>query len=259
MKQSIKKWTLRLTATGLLIAGLLLIIVLHPIITYADRTTHNNFRIYHNAKLDPLFLSHLDKVEDLLKTSELYNEKLQLDICLNDGSTYTDLMKTIRGQAFAWGFYDKVVLQGIMNCKEKYVELNDYKWNLTQLLAHEMTHCLQFDKFGLWKSNPVANIPNWKWEGYAEYVSRQGVDQKDLSKNLARLFKTDQSNWAVAFADGTISPREYYESWTMVQYCMDIKKMTYQEVLADTTSEQLIRQAMMDWQENNKSEHTASH
>ncbi|MBK8807168.1 MAG: hypothetical protein IPO21_11195 [Bacteroidales bacterium] len=43
MKQKIKKWTLRLTVTGLFIAGLLLIIILNPILTYANKTTHKTF------------------------------------------------------------------------------------------------------------------------------------------------------------------------------------------------------------------------
>jgi hypothetical protein len=138
-------------------------------------------------------------------------------------------------------------MQGNANFKDNYVELNGYKWNLTQLVAHEMTHCLQFDKLGFWKSNPIANIPNWKWEGYAEYVSRQNSDQKDLSKNIERLIATDKNNWEIKFADGTIAPREYYGNWMLVQYCMDIRKMTYRQILADTTSEQTVRQEMMSW------------
>ncbi|QLH47729.1 MAG: hypothetical protein HWD58_20245 [Bacteroidota bacterium] len=166
----------------MLITGLLLIIVINPILTYANKTTHNNLTVFHNKTLDPTLLTKLDQATELLKASELYNPDLHLDICLNDGSKYPKLIRAIRGQAFAWGFYNKVVLQGNANYNENYVELNGYKWNLTQLLAHEMTHCLQFDKLGFWKSKPIANIPNWKWEGYAEYVSRQNTDQKDLSK-----------------------------------------------------------------------------
>lgn len=247
MKRHIKKWALRLTVTGLFIAGLLLVIILNPILTYANKTTHNNFTIFHNKPLDHTLTTKLDRATELLKASEFYNPKLQLDLCLNDGSKYPKLMQTLRGQAFAWGFYNKVVLQGTANFNDDYVELNGYKWNLTQLLAHEMTHCLQFDKLGFWKSNPVANIPNWKWEGYAEYVSRQNNDQKDLSKNIERVIATDKNNWEVTFADKTIAPREYYESWTLVQYCMSIKKMNYQQILADTTSEQTLRQEMMKW------------
>ena len=258
MKQQIKKWTLRLTATGLLIAGLLLIIILNPILTYAHKTTHKHFSIYHNKVIDPILISTLDQATLLLETSEFYNNNLKFDICLNDGATYPTIIKTVRGQAFAWGFYDKVVMQGTMNCKANFVELNGYKWNLTQLLAHEMTHCLQFDKLGLIKSNPIANIPTWKWEGYAEYVSRQNADQKDLSKNIERFIATGKNNWEIKFADGTITPREYYSYWILVQYCLDVKKMSYQQLLTDTTSEQSTKQEMINWYEENKSERTTS-
>ena len=247
MNRQIKKWTLRLTATGLLLAGLLLIIVLNPILTYANKTTYKNYTVFHNKILDPSLLTKLDQATELLKASEFYNPKLRLDICLNDGSKYPTLIRVLRGQAFAWGFYDKVVLQGTANYKVNNVELNGYKWNLTQLLAHEMTHCLQFDKLGFWKSKPIANIPNWKWEGYAEYISRQNADQKDLSKNIERLIVTGKENWEIKFADNSITPREYYDYWTLIQYCMDIKKMTYKQILTDTTSEQIVRQEMMSW------------
>lgn len=247
MKQQVKKWTLRLTITALLIATLLLVIVLNPMLTYANKTTHNNFTVFYNKKLDPALLSQLDQAAGLLKASELYDPKLHFDICLDDGSLYPKLIRNLRGQAFAWGFYNKVVLQGTANYSHNTVELNGYKWNLTQLLAHEMIHCVQFNNLGFWKSNPVANIPDWKWEGYAEYISRQSNDQKDLSKNIARLAATGNNIWEVQFTDSTIAPREYYNAWTLVQYCIDIKKMTYKQILTDTTSETGIKQEMMNW------------
>ena len=258
MKQQIKKWTLRLTATGLLIAGLLLIIILNPILIYAHKTTHKIFSIYHNKTISPSLISTLDQATLLLETSEFYNNNLKFDICLNDGATYPTIIKTIRGQAFAWGFYDKVVMQGTMNCKANFVELNGYKWNLTQLLAHEMTHCLQFDKLGLIQSNPIANIPTWKWEGYAEYVARQNADQKDLSKNIKRFIATGKNNWEIKFADGTITPREYYSYWILVQYCLDVKNMSYQQLLTEKINELTLKQEMINWYEKNKSEHTTS-
>jgi hypothetical protein len=256
MKRQIKKWALRIAVTGLLIAGLLLIVVLNPILTYANKTTHHNFTIFHNTKLDPIITLQLDNARKLLETSEFYNDNLNFDICLNDGSKYPNIIKAIRGQAFAWGFYDKVVLQGNLNCKNNYIELNSYKWNFTQLLAHEMTHCLQFDKFGFWKSKPIANIDNWKWEGYAEYISRQNANQQDIIKNLDRLNQTDQNNWEITFEDNFITPKEYYNYWTLVQYCFDIKKMNYKQLLTDSTSEEGIRQEMMKWYNAKKSERT---
>jgi hypothetical protein len=247
MKRQIKKWALRLIATVVFIAGLLLVIILNPILTYANKTTHNSYSIFHNKALDPALKFKLDQATDLLKASEFYKPNIQIDICLNDGSKYPRLIRALRGRAFAWGFYNKVVLQGTANIKDNYVELSGYKWNLTQLLTHEITHCLQFKKLGFWKSKPVANIPNWKWEGYAEYISRQNADQKELSKNIARFIATDKNSWAIYFSDSTITSREYFDYWTLVQYCIDVKKMSYQQVLSDTTSEQRVRQDMMSW------------
>lgn len=247
MKREFKKWALRLIATGVFITTLLLIIILNPILTYANKTTYNNYAVFHSKPFDPALTITLDDATELLQRSEFYNPKLQIDVCLNDGSKYPKLVQALRGQAFAWGFYNKVVLQGTANFKDNYIELNGYKWNLTQLLSHEMIHCLQFDNLGFWKSNPIANIPGWKWEGYAEYISRQNNDQKDLSKNLSRLIKTDKSSWSIQFNDGTIAPREYYDYWTLVEYCMDIKKMNYKQILSDTITEQAVRQEMMNW------------
>lgn len=247
MKLQYRTWILRLAISGAFMFALLLIIVINPVLTYGNKTRHKNLTIYHHAGLDPLFVSRLDSALYLLKRSEFYDGKLELDICLNGGSNYAYLIKAIRGQAFAWGFYNKVVLQGTMNSKENYVELNGYKWNLTQLLAHEMIHCLQFDKLGFWKSNPIADIEMWKWEGYAEYVSRQNGSQKNLIDNLDRLNKTDKNSWEISLADGTVTPSAYFSYWTLVQYCLDIRKMSYQQLLIDTTSEQRIRQEKNYW------------
>jgi hypothetical protein len=249
MKKELKKWTFRLIVTGLVIAVLLLIIILNPILTYANRTTYNNVTIYHNTKIDPLLTYYIDQANDLIKKSEFYNDKLKLDICLNDGSKYPNIITAIRGQAFAWGFYDKVVLQGTMNYKDNYVELNGYKWNLTQLIAHEMIHCLQFAKLGFWKSKPIAKIDNWKWEGYAEYIARQNTIQKDVYKNLTVLKQQNSNSWEIILDDGSITPREYFKYLTMVQYCIDIKGMTYKQLLNDSSNKLTINQQMMNWYE----------
>ena len=247
MKNTLKKIILLLSVTGLLITCILLTIILNPILLYASKTTHNNFVVYHNETLDPHLLTTLDEAEALCKQSEFYNPNLTLDICLNDGSNYPTLIRALCGRFFARGFYNKVVLQGNMDCKNNVVELSGYKWNLPQLLAHEMTHCLQFDKFGIWKSKPIAAIPNWKWEGYAEYIARQNADQKELAYNIQHFIKNDKHTWEITFADSTITPREYYNYWNLVKYCLDAKKINYEQLLADTTSEQEIIEAMQQW------------
>lgn len=239
-----RTWALRLFATVALIAGLLLVIILNPILSYANKTSTGAVTMYHQQKLDKDLISSLSQALEKLKTSPWYRDGLRLEICLNDGSTYPSIIRTLRGPAFAWGFYNKVVLQGKVNAAANTVELNGYRWNLTQLLAHEMTHCMQYDRLGLLKSKPIASIPDWKWEGYAEYVARQGANRHDFVTDLDRLDKTDANAWAVTLDDGTVAPRNYNEAWLLVRFCLDIKKMTYEELLADSRTEGEWRKQM---------------
>jgi hypothetical protein len=249
MKKQLKKWAFRLTVTVIFIAGLLLVIVLNPILTYAGKTVEGNYTVFHNKFIDNDFKFRLTEATELVKRSEYYNPLYKIDICLNDGSVYPAIIKKLQGQAFAWGFYNKVVLMGNANYKQNYVELNGYKWNFSQLLAHEMIHCFQFDKRGLLNSNPIADIAEWKWEGYPEYIARQLADQKKLKNNIDLLLNTEKksNNGWIQFADGTGTVIPYYKSWLLVQFCMDIKNMSYSGILIDTTPEQTINQQMMTW------------
>lgn len=238
----------------LFLIGSLFVLVLHPALTYARQTSHNQYTIFHNQALPVQALACLDSAAFLVKSSELYSPELKIDVCLDDGGTYTALMKSLRGRAFAWGLYHQVILASNANFKAGYAELNGYKWNLVQLLAHEMTHCYQFNRFGLLHSSPIADIPGWKVEGYPEYVSRQNMDQGNLVHNIDHLnatLKTDHNGW-IGFEDGTGTVIPYYKFWLMMQYCMNVKKMTYQQVLADQQSSDEVNRQMMSWYHTQK-------
>jgi hypothetical protein len=252
MKKQVIKWLLRFICIILFTVVSLIVIVLNPGLLYANRTIHQNYIVYHSAQLESETISRIDEANELLKSSELSDSNYKIDICLNDSSIYPTLMRWLRGSAFAWGFYDKVVLQGDADFKENFVELNGYKWNATQLIAHEATHCLQYNRFGFWKTNPAANLPLWKTEGFPEYVARQNSDQKNLIFNIARLIETEQKEnkgW-INFADNTGTVIPYYKNWLLVQYCIDVKKMSYQQILDDDVKEENVREEMMCWYQN---------
>ena len=253
MKKRISKWFLRISVTTSFIAVLLLTIILKPDFTYAYSVKVNTFTVFHEKPMEDAVYSILNDVNILIQSSELYNPNSHFDICMNDGSVYPALIKKLRGPAFAWGFYDKVVLQGELSCTENTVELNGYKWNLRQLLAHELTHCMQFNHYGWLKSNPIAGIPQWKWEGYAEYIGRKKDGSQKLYDNINLLVKADMkdtSSWEVVLSDGTISPREYYNYFLLMQYCMEVKKWTYDSILQNKVSERELRDEMMRWYYN---------
>jgi hypothetical protein len=256
MKRKIIKWSIRSLAVVVLLLGFLVVIVLTPSLLYANKTVMANCTVYHNKPFDKALKLRIDDATEILKTSELYDPSIKFDICMNDGSIYPSLLQMFLGQAFALGFTsNKVALCGNVNITENYVEVNGHKWNLTQLLAHEETHGLVYHKVGFWNSNPVANHPKWKWEGYPEYVSRQTAELKDLPKNIEQLkaaTEKDKDEWGIILADSTVSPRAYFNYRLLIQYCLDVKKMSYENLLKDITSEELIRQQMMEWYDKNR-------
>ncbi|MEL6134331.1 MAG: hypothetical protein AAFR59_13290, partial [Bacteroidota bacterium] len=232
MKRAIKTWTIRFVSFGLISVLTIIVAVLNPSFLYAHKTEVGNYTVYHEAALPAEFESRLAAVHERVKQSEWYDSTHTLKLCLNDGSLYPEMMEALRGPAFGWGFFDLAVFRGTFDFEANTVSLRGYKWNLEQLMTHELVHCLQFHALGLWQSNPLGSHPHWKWEGYPEYISRKGKDQLSLRDNIRRMeeaWKTAPKAWGIPFEDGTIAPRTYYEAWLLVKFCLEIKGMTYAE------------------------------
>ncbi|AWM34105.1 hypothetical protein [Hymenobacter nivis] len=232
------------------------LLLLNPGLLYANRTATAHYVIYHNRPLDPALLPRVEQARALVQRSNWFDPALRLNICLNDGSRYPGLVEKLQGPAFAWGFYRNVVLSGAANPMPNYLLLNGYRWNLVQLLAHEATHCYQVRRLGFWHSNPVAHYPPWKWEGYAEYVARRGPNYPPLRQQIQQLTQAEQATpheWGITLADSTSTSREYVNYLILTTYCLDVKKMTYQQLLADTTSEQTIQRQMASWYQQEES------
>lgn len=253
MKRKVLKWAFRIIAMALLLPGILIGIVLTPSLMYANKSVIGNCAVYHNKPLVKEFKVELDQAVMFLKKSEIYDPNYKIDICLNDGSCYPTFIQLFQEQAFGIGFYNKVIIMGKINIENNYTEINGYNYNLIKLLTHESIHCFQFNKLGLWKSNPIAKYPNWKWEGYNEYVARK--DQANLRENITNLNKSiekDKDEWGISFADSTFVGKDYYSWWILMQYCKDYKKLSYQEILNDTTSESKLRAELMEWYKGQK-------
>jgi hypothetical protein len=69
-------------------------------------------------------------------------------------------------------------------------------------------------------------------------------------KNIEKLndvIKEGKDEWGITFADSTLTSKDYFRYRFLVQYCLEIKKHTYENLLQDTTSEQTTTTQMMNW------------
>lgn len=248
MTSPLKKIAFSLLTSGLLASIVFVVLLLNPALLYAHRTTTPHYSIYHNRPLDPALLPRLEQARALVQQSSWFDSTLCLNICLNDGSRYPNLVERLWGPAFAWGFYQNVVLNGEAKAQANYLFLNGYKWNLVQLLAHESTHCYQVQQLGFWRANPVARYPTWKWEGYAEYVARNHyLTLGQQVRQFQQAEKAAPQAWALGLADSTSVSRDYARYLLLTTYCLDVQKMTYRQLLADTTSEQTVTVQLARW------------
>lgn len=128
--------------------------------------------------------------------------------------------------------------------------------DLTYLVAHEMIHNLQENKYGKLKFNPFSHPDFWKLEGYPEYVSRQvqlSTENYSLVKEIERYVRLESNltdKWIAVEHSGCKAPKYYFKGRLMMEYLMDIKNLSYDQILADTTAEELIFEEILDWKES---------
>ena len=74
-------------------------------------------------------------------------------------------------------------------------------------------------------------------------------EKANLKENITHLIeteKTDNNNW-IFFEDSTGTVIPYYKAWLMVQYCIDIKKQSFDRLLSDTADEAVVNKEMLHW------------
>ena len=258
--KKILRYFLRTFLILLLMLGLLIVFMLNPQIVYAKKHSYKQLTIYSKYKYPTAYDMVLDKSLELVKQSELYKPDFKLDIFLNDGNgaSVKFVLKKLFGNAFAWGYHNNVILNGVTDESLKWITLNGYNRNLARTIAHEMIHCYEVNKLGLFHSRPFANIPVWKWEGYPEYICYKSSirGEKEILTDAIKkyLLDKDKSEFSRAMVDTdegeSFAGQDYYRFWILVKYLFDIKKINFDELIKESVKEDSVYEQMMQWYKN---------
>lgn len=234
------------------------VLLLNPTLSYAHSTALDNITIYHNEPLPEAVESILSDAIQLVKASPLYSAEEQIDICLNDGSYYPQLWIYQGGLAYA--FYNKVV----MNHSEPDFSENRayYTWevnnnetrkvDLTWLIAHEITHTMQ----SRWDRLFPLKYDFWKIEGYAEYISRGWQGDGQIKEKLEVLIVAKEKEQTgipiISLSDGTIQSVSYFEYALAVQYLLEVKGLSIDQLYEDQTKLDAVYEELKEWTESQK-------
>jgi len=238
MLKTIKK--VLISIISILFASFLLWLVLffNPNLSYAKQTQFDKVTIFHNQNLEKGTAIVIKNAIQIIKKSELYNEDLNIQLCLNDDKIYPNLHPFV-GEPLAFAIFDKTIVK---NCKTNFNEnvaearwaINNNelrKFDLTYLLAHEFTHNLQWKDY-VDKTKP--GFINWKLEGYADYIAREYQQDGKLIAKIEK-YLSEESKEHIGFPvfeleDGTKQILSYYKYALVVQYLMEIKHLKFDQI-----------------------------
>jgi hypothetical protein len=117
-----------------------------------------------------------------------------------------------------------------------------WEGSIPHTMAHEVAHLFMVDSIGrsTWKS-----LPQWKQEGYPEYIANIGLIRADSSAALPRRIDIllDDEQW--------LGPRSWdrihYQAALMVEFLLDVQEYDLRAIVSDSTTEESTFQAMMQW------------
>ena len=234
------------------------IVILFPQGLFAHKTSYKQFTVCSNNKIDGSIKIVLDNALILVRESELYDSHYKYNIILCDNSFYNKIDNKILGTGpAARARLHNVIIKVRIDPKNNLAFPTFPKAcriNLTHLIAHEMIHCLQANKYGLLKFNPFKHPEFWKLEGYPEYISKHTKDYSlisDLERYLTFQSKA-KNNWILSEDGGCEAPAYYYQGKLMMEYLIGIRHLSYDQILKDTSSEQTIFQEMIKWKDSTK-------
>lgn len=236
--------------------------ILNPSLSYANETQIDIVTIHHNEELSDGYEKVILNALDILKTSDLYTNDISIDLCLNDDKIYPNL-HPLYGKALGYAVFNKAVLKnGKPNFNENLIEtewpennFENRKFKLSWLLAHEFSHNLQYAYNAPYiVLNSLGKI-NWKFEGHAEYISREFKNDGKLKNKIDRFLQEEQIE-KIGFPvfkleDGTQQMFSYYKYALMVQYLFEQKNLNFQQLCDLDQSEENIFNEMIDWAKAN--------
>lgn len=240
MKKTVKRVTISLFSVMGFSCVLWAVLFLNPSLSYANKTQIGQVTIFHNQDLKPSAEEVLNNVIEILKGSKIYDESLNIQLCLNDDKIYPNLYP-IFGHPLAYAIFNKTIIKnGEIKFNENLVEVqwkgnNELrKYNLTWLLTHEFTHNLQKNANPDYVRKTTKRKINWKLEGHADYIARKFKNDGRLKEKMEKYLIQENNEYsglpAIKDEVGTYLTLGNYKYALMIQFLMEEKKMNYTEI-----------------------------
>jgi len=255
-RKKIKRVLYPMLMTILLFVISLAATILYPQPLFAHKVEYKQFKVYSNDKVGDEIKPILDSAVSIVEKSELYDPTYKVDIFL----AYNSFFNKVDDKVFGLGpsaraIDNNLVIKVKVDIGKNLAYATFHKPcqpGFAYLIAHEMVHCFQTHKYGIWKFNPFSHPEMWKLEGYPEYIARQKSSDPDdsLKEDIKRFIEFNRKQtdiWVAVEEGGCEFPEVYYKGRLMTEYLINVKQLTYDQVLKDKRSENEIYDEMIEW------------
>lgn len=237
MKKILKRTTISFFTIGFI--GKLLLWFPQPV--FANKVEYRNFTVYSNKEVKGNIGKIFDTVVEKIKRSENYDPDYQHRIFLCEpGSFYHKFMFT-ENDSYAYNSTSRhnILIFPITDFEKNTVTRPGSKisYYLDQLLAHEITHTFVTE-----------DLPYWKKEGYAEYISHYKDNyftSGDLKKNALTLLTSKE--YFLVNEQGIPRPLPYFRSRVLIEYLFLVKGLTFEQIKSDRITEDDALNELKNW------------
>jgi hypothetical protein len=122
---------------------------------------------------------------------------------------------------------------------------NAREGSVAHVATHELMHQHIADAYG-----DIASpfLPTWKTEGYCEYGANHFVASRDSGHSLAERIDIflDDSKWNPT----AMTHRPHYVWGLMVEYLADVKGLSFEQIMADSVTNDAVYQEMTAWRKS---------
>ncbi len=253
MKKIIKKTIASLVLILIVFISGLITLMCFPQTLFANKIEHQKFRIYYDNEIDKDGLINiLDHAYQLIEHSELHDTNFVFNIFLAHNNFFNTI-EDLQGKGpIARATAGYITVKYPIDIKNNLIKGLRSSANLTEIIVHEMVHNLQGNRYGLLSFSPIKHPPMWKLEGYPEYISRQNMlksSDYSLRFEIDRYVELEKNSkdGFVEVVKGHYMPAYYCKGRLMVEYLMDIKGFTYDEILKDSRTEIEVFEELVNW------------
>ncbi len=240
---------------GLIIVMILLdvVVLATPGLFFPEEKQYRSITVYTETPMGPEIDSIMDEVFERLDAVPIYDPEKKYNLCLcstQDKFTFFARLTVRANRIMGFSLLGSAYVNGDF-IKELAVRTGGQPKYLTRegsivhVAVHELMHGYITDAYG---SIAARSLPVWKVEGYCEYGVNQFVAPRDSGYTIPERIDIylDDSRW-----NSTAEVHRPHYIWgLMMEYLINVRGMSFEQVMADSVTKDDVYKDIMDWRES---------